>query len=321
MRRWLAPLRIGLSLVLLIYLVWQANPAAIWNLWKALDWNMLALGLLLQFAGVALSAAKWSLLLRARGQILPFRFLLGNYLAGQFANNFLPTTVGGDALRVAQLGRRIGSYSQASASVFLERLTGFLALSVIACTALLFSLRSGAGFTTATWMQWLTAAFAMLAFVALAASFAAPAILRQFGRQLPDRIRQPLQRVAMALADYTPRGVLLLLVLALSFAFQLLWIAVHVVCGAALGLTRVPLLLYALMVPITDILGLAPVFFNNLGVREAVFILYLSQVGIGQEAAIALALLIFSVRLLVSLLGGLVLLFGGTGYTTRGAAA
>ncbi len=59
-------------------------------------------------------------------------WLLGAYLAGQFANNFLPTTVGGDALRIAQLGRRIGSYSQASASVFVERLTGFLALSLLA---------------------------------------------------------------------------------------------------------------------------------------------------------------------------------------------
>ena len=66
-------------------------------------------------------------LLRANGQPQPYPWLVGVYFAGQFANNFLPTSVGGDAMRVVALGRRTGSYAQASASVFMERLTGFLA--------------------------------------------------------------------------------------------------------------------------------------------------------------------------------------------------
>jgi hypothetical protein len=74
-------------------------------------------------------------------------------------------------------------------------------------------------------------------------------------------------------------------------------------------------------VPITDILGLAPIFVNNLGVREGVFILYLSQVGIPPATAIALAFIIFSVRLAVSILGGLVVLFGGADLNVRSAEA
>jgi hypothetical protein len=67
------------------------------------------------------------------------------------------------------------------------------------------------------------------------------------------------------------------------------------------------------MVPITDILGLVPIFVNNLGARDLVFTLYLSQVGVAPATAIALAFLIFSLRLVVSALGGLVALLGGSG--------
>jgi hypothetical protein len=42
-----------------------------------------------------------------------------------------------------------------------------------------------------------------------------------------------------------------------------------------------------------------------------VFTLYLSQIGAAQEMALALAFMIFAVRLAVSVLGGLVVLFGG----------
>lgn len=317
MRRLLVPLRIVLSLGLLTFLIWRADLASIWQVWRGMDWRLFCIALVLQFAGVALSAAKWGVLLRTNQQHLPFSWLLGNYLAGQFANNFLPTTIGGDALRVTQLGRRIGSYSHASASVFMERLTGFLALSVIACFALLLSMLPGSPLTTAPWIRWVTAGFTALALGLLVVSFLAPQVQQRVERFLPARVREPFERVTLQIANYSPRGWQLALVMAMSFAFQLLWIFMHVVAGAALGI-QAPLLVYGLMVPMTDILGLLPIFFNSLGVREAVFTLYLGQVGIPSDQAIALALLVFSIRLIISALGGLVLLFGGVDLTTTG---
>jgi uncharacterized protein (TIRG00374 family) len=292
-------------------LIWRSDPAKIWQSWRQAHLGLIALALALQFLGVALSAAKWWVLLRARGERQSFLWLLGAYLAGQFANNFLPTTVGGDALRITQLGRRIGSYSQASASVFVERLTGFLALSLIANLALVAGY-FGAGRTLATapglWL--ITVVFTLAAVAAMAATFAAPQIERLLGPRLPAPARQPMRKVAQALADYAPQGRWLALVLAMSLLFQILWVVIHAVCGQALGIDA-PLLLYAIMSTVTDILGLAPIFLNNLGAREFVFTLYLAQVGVAQETALALAFTIFAVRLAVSVLGGLVALFGG----------
>ena len=320
--RWrslLFPLRVIVSGGLLFYLIWRSNPAKIWEIWRNAHAGLIALALVLQFLGIVLSAAKWWVLLRARGQRQPFTWLLGAYMVGQFANNFLPTTVGGDALRVAQLGRRMGSYSQASASVFIERLTGFLALSLIVNLALIASYVqvTGRPLVTTPTLQLLTVGFTLAAIVAMAASFAAPRLERQIGPRLPAIAHRPLQKATRVLADYAPQGRWLALVLVMSLLFQILWVAIHVVCGWALGI-EAPLLLYAVMAPITDILGLAPIFVNNLGAREVIFTLYLAQVGVTQETALALAFMIFAVRLAVSVLGGLVVLFGGADLRAAG---
>ncbi|MFO7169918.1 MAG: lysylphosphatidylglycerol synthase transmembrane domain-containing protein [Chloroflexota bacterium] len=311
-RRLLGPLRLVISGGLIVFLIWQANPAEVWKSWQQANPWLIGLAVALQLLGIALSAAKWGMLLKARGQTQPYSWLLGAYLAGQFANNFLPTTIGGDALRVAQLGRRIGSYSQASASVFLERLTGFVALAVIANLAILWAYldHSGTPLVTHPALRWLTVAFTLAAFAAMAGSIAAPGLLRMFGHRLPEVARRPMQKVADALATYFPQGRTMAGVLALSFAFQSVWVVLHILCGMALAINA-PMVIYWLMAPITDIVGLAPIFVNNLGAREVVFTLYLSQVGVSAPTAIALAFMIFTVRLIVSALGGLVVLFGG----------
>jgi glycosyltransferase 2 family protein len=312
-RRLLIPLRLVVSTALLAYLIWRAEPARVWQSWQAIDLRLFGLALLLQFAGVALSAAKWGLLLRARGQAQPYSWLLRAYLVGQFASNFLPTSIGGDAVRAAQLSRRIGSLSQASASIFIERLTGFLALSLIANIALVLTYISSAGLQIASAPQLylLTAGVAMAAIVAMIVSFSAPRLQQRLGaRLLPEVINQPMQRVAQAVSDTVPQGRALASVLGMSLLYQSLLIVTHIICGLALSI-QAPILLYALMVPITDILGLAPIFLNNLGAREMVFTLYLVQVGVGPATAIALAFLVFTVRLIVSILGGLITLFGG----------
>ncbi len=316
----LLALRFLVSGGLLTYLIWQANPASIWAAWQQADLRLLALAVAIQLLCVAISALKWGVLLRAHGQQQPYRWLLGIYFVGQFANNFLPTSVGGDAIRIVQLGRRIGSYAQSSASVFMERLTGFLALSLIANVALIITSTDlfGARLVNEPTLTLLALGFAVAAVAAVAASFSAPWLLRRFDSYLPKAARKPLQSIAESLGIYAADRGAMLRAMGLSLLFHMLWIGMHYVCGLALHL-QAPLLIFALMVPLTDIVGLAPIFFNNLGARDLVFTLYLRQIGIASGTALALAFTAFTVRLVVSSLGGLVLLLGGAGM--RGAAS
>ncbi|NJN66169.1 MAG: flippase-like domain-containing protein [Chloroflexaceae bacterium] len=300
---------------LLISLILMADPAKILEEWRSVDLGLLGLALALQIGGVAVSSAKWSVLLQSRGQQQPYPWLVSAYLVGQFANNFLPTGVGGDAVRAIQLGRRIGSLSQASASVFIDRLTGFLALSLIANGALVLACTGVAGgrIETDGWLYLVTIGFTLAGVAVAAGCLLAPWFSRRMGARLPEVLRTPIERVAQSLADYFPQGRALVLVLGISLLFQTTWVVINIVCGLALNI-QAPLLLYALMAPLTDILGLLPVFVNNMGARELIFTLYLSQVGVSPATALALAFLVLSVRLIVSVLGGLVMLVGGADF-------
>jgi len=302
----LVALRLIVSVGLLALLAWQASPGAIWQRWQRISAPLLAATIAIQLAGHALSAAKWGLVLRAQGHRQPYGWLLRTYLIGQFANNFLPTTVGGDAVRAAQLGPRVGSYAQAAASVLLERITGLWALSVLGSLALV----AGAASPPLA-----------LALLVLGSAAATTLVLLAMGRvglaarlierlPMPGALRRSAQALVAALQSAARAPRVLLAVLALSLGFQCLWIGMHIVAGAALALA-VPPLLYAFMVPLTDILGLVPLFFNNLGVREGVFSFFLGRLGVPAASAIALAVLIFSIRLVVSGAGGVILLLGG----------
>ena len=54
--------------------------------------------------------------------------LTRHYLASLFVGNFLPSTVGGDVLRVTRLGGETGDTAGPFASVVLERMSGWIVL-------------------------------------------------------------------------------------------------------------------------------------------------------------------------------------------------
>ena len=88
----------------------------------------LAFGLLLTLVGFVLSAWRWQRVLAVFDAHVPLRTLLGHYLAGQFVGNVLPSTIGGDVLRVSRAAKTTGTSDIAFASVVIERLSGFVAL-------------------------------------------------------------------------------------------------------------------------------------------------------------------------------------------------
>ena len=76
---------------------------------------------LLYMAGQAISALKWRILLAPVGPATPYLRLLGFYFTGMFFNLFLPTIVGGDAVKAVLLARETGAPARATMSVFMER--------------------------------------------------------------------------------------------------------------------------------------------------------------------------------------------------------
>src|SRR5262245_9439236 len=91
----------------------------------------LGFGLLFTFVGFVLSAWRWQRVFAVFDVHVPLRTLLSHYLAGQFVGNVLPSTIGGDVLRVSRAAKTTGAGDIAFASVVIERLSGFVALPLL----------------------------------------------------------------------------------------------------------------------------------------------------------------------------------------------
>lgn len=309
-RKLLTILRIVVSLGLLVYLIRKVDPARLAEVWRGVALLPLLLALLLLIGGVFVSALKWWLLLRAVGVPVPYLWTVRTYFIGQFFNNFLPTMVGGDGMRIYLLHRRIGRPATAIASVFVERVTGFMALNVIAAVALALSFGLFGGASRLAWAAfWVI----IVASMAIAVALAAPIISRVLLRlRLPNPFnwRGKLDTIASALAAYYAFRRTLLVVIGLSFVYQLSLIIANFAVVQALHLA-VPFSFVALMTPLSDIIGLVPIFFNNIGARDGTFVVLLGQLGTPAALALALSFLVLVLRLIVSLIGGAIYVLDG----------
>src|SRR4051812_32601084 len=126
--------RITLSALMLVVLLRRMPHFRLEHLLP--DWNrdtamFLALAMVFTLAGIVLSTLRWRAVLSALGQEAKLGHLLSHNLAGLFVSNVLPTTIGGDVLRVSRLSKENGESTTSFASVVLGRLTGWLVLPVI----------------------------------------------------------------------------------------------------------------------------------------------------------------------------------------------
>jgi len=303
--------RLGVSALMLAVLVAKvpsfdlADLVPRWSLASAL-W--LAVAAALTLSGIALSALRWQKVLDALEIRTGLRRLMSHYLAGQFVSNVLPTTIGGDVLRVSRLSRDTGESPGTFASVVLERLTGWLVLPVITIAG--FALNPGLrhlGNATSVALALAVGTLVLLAGVLTAAGstrlggrFAARAGWRRFIGAVHlgiDRLRSHPGAAAN--------------VLMAGFAYQLALVLAAVAAAQALGLRPAGLTALLAFFPAVLIAQVLPISMAGLGVREGAFVLFLGPLGVASEQAIALGLLLYLLNLGVSLLGAPAFAAGG----------
>ena len=111
-KRWRSlALRVSGSAVMLAVLVWKVPHFDVDELvpeWRASTPYWLLGAAALTLLGIVLSSMRWQAVLTALGVRSHLGHLINHYLAGQFVSNVLPSTIGGDVLRVSRLSRESG---------------------------------------------------------------------------------------------------------------------------------------------------------------------------------------------------------------------
>ena len=225
-----------------------------------------------------------------------------------FFNNFLPSNIGGDVVRVRDSSRLTGSTTTSLAVVAIDRILGLGALYVLALVAFVMG---GPERARARGRARRCSSCSGLVFAVLAYVFFRPGIARRAhgrlrprppalgARALRDRAgrRARLPRRSCARCGWPSRA---------SVALQAIVVCYYFTVAHAL---RIPLPLSAcfLMVPLCTLVQTVPISFNGWGIRESVFILYF-QPGrpARKDSALAFSLVGAGLIVLLSLSGAVV---------------
>ncbi|CAN5441764.1 lysylphosphatidylglycerol synthase transmembrane domain-containing protein [soil metagenome] len=305
--RWVLPLRAGAAVVMLAVLLrevhWSSlvpDPVATTPLW-------LAGALVVTLAGIVLATLRWRQVLAALGRPAPTHTLLAHELAGLFVGNFLPSTIGGDVLRVTRLSASNGNRPDSFASVVLERLSGWLVLPVLTLAAMAVNpglLRLG----RATVVALVLSGGTLLLLVAVLAAAASPRLGgRLVAREGWSRF---VGAVHLGLERFRRRPRAAASVLLVGVAYQLAVVLAAFLAAHALGIAVSPTAALAFM-PAVAIAQVLPISLGGLGVREGAFVLFLGPLGVPAGQAVALGLLVYGLNLVVSLLGAPAFAVGG----------
>lgn len=291
-------LKLAISAALIWLLIRGLDVGALTHEILAVDRPALILGLALSELTLLVVAFRWSSILRAIGHPMRFRVTLSLTLVGQFFSQVLPTSIGGDVMRMF-LARRAGLSGQTSfSSVLVDRATGVLALCLVSTAALpllahLIPDRALLGSVVLV----LAGVFAGMG-VAMMLDFV-PERFRRFRvveaiAGLASDLRRTLLTTRWAVLTMTP-----------SIASQLAQVAVVAVLGGGLGL-GVSYLDCLAIVPLATLATLLPISIGGWGLREGVFVVGFSLAGIGRLDAIAMSVLLGVLNALASLPGGVI---------------
>ena len=287
--------------------LWQDNGQKLLDILAQFDRNYIATLLLIELGLNGISSVKWSLFIHERGVQISQLRLFKLYLIGKFFNNFLPSMVGGDVARIYLLGQLMNSHSRSFASVFLERATGVVGLTLLAAG---LALANPEILSNPIILLAITAAVfgCAVALVVFYCPFVLSGAVARFGRlPLIGSLSRKVEQVFHHITYFRHRQRLLLLSLAYSFGFYLLaGMNVYVAClsiGLAPELTEI-----LAVTPVILLLTMIPVSPNNIGWWEWCFSILLVDAGATMAEGLAVALTIRASTMVMSVLGGLLFL-------------
>lgn len=296
------------SAVLLVYLLYNTDIAAIWQAVKTADLFWILIAFVLHILGVWLTAVRWRMLLAARGAHLSTWYLSRSVLIGIFLNNFLPSTVGGDVYRAYDTAAQVGSKTESMTVVVVERLTGIFALGVFAIIALLFGF-SHFGQIPIIWLAIGGLGVLFTLFVAAMNHKVAKTVKAIVERpellHLPflPKLRAKLKQIYDALCVYK-RNTRVMGVAFIVALFLQINVIFHYYCIAHALALQVPLMYFFLIIPVVTVVLMVPIFINGIGGREAAFIFLLGMFQVTSSQAIAFSWIAFGTMLPYGIGGG-----------------
>lgn len=299
-----------MGLVLLVLLGWLVDWRRTVDTLLRSDARLVLLAAALLLFGMYISTLKWSRLVRVVCAPIDLWPLLRAYWIGTFLNNYLPSSVGGDFVRILTLGP-VAPMAPVAASVLVERLTGVAALGLLAAICMLIHTPEPVQLAAALWLLVAAIGAGLIAIWAGGARMlGAGARLTANAPRLVGRIVGKVNRVAGDVGAFRRAPGEIVAALAWSVVFYGTLVLYQFTLLRAVG-SNIGWAEAAVVAPLVPLVSLLPVTANGLGLAEGAFVLFYTQMGVPADQAFAAALLRRLVSIAISIPGGFLWLGGG----------
>lgn len=253
---------------------------------------------------VIINSYRWMKFLHAVD--IHVNFYAANALSfiGRFFNNFLPTSFGGDALKVFYLFRDEGKLMLPLISVIYDRIVGFLSMMALGILGLIW-IKSPVGIPISAFRT-LYISGGVVLFIIYCTFWFGNRIWLLFSRTLSrsqnNLIKEKINLLLKDLSSLQPSLRLIPLLFVISFAGNFLSIYTVYLLSILLHMNA-SLSHFLLFLPAISILAGLPFTLGGLGIREASFVFFFSNAGFTREQGLSLGLLVALLNLIASLMG------------------
>ncbi|MDD5408886.1 MAG: lysylphosphatidylglycerol synthase transmembrane domain-containing protein [Candidatus Omnitrophica bacterium] len=274
---------------------------------KGADRLLLALGFLIFSLSYVLGFWRWQMLVKAAGINAPLKKLISSFCGGIFFSIFLPSTIGGDLVRTADIVSHTQKAKQVIATVFLDRLSGYIGLVIIVLIAVLLGgtiISDKIVFFSVAIITTLLAVILLLLFN----NFIYARITRFLSVPGAGKIREMIKDMHREIHVFRNQKNIIIANLVLSFIIQVIFPLSVYLIGLSLGV-KIKFSYFLIFLPIISAITLLPISIGGLGLREGLFVVYFAKAGVIKQLALAMSLLSFSSMVFYSAIGGVIYVF------------
>lgn len=290
---------------LLFFLIFRSVEfGSVMGVFREIQPEFLLPAVLLQLASTLVAAYRWFLIMHVLNFGQSLYYYIGSYFKGTFFNQALPTSIGGDAVRILDAGKLGSGHKEAFYGVFIDRVVGLSGLLILNLVAIVLSpdlLPRG--------IQWVIALIALAGISGVIVLLLLQKLnwltrykLTRMFHHISGRMNRVYQTAASA---GTQTG--------LSITIHLLAMGCVYLIGRSVGLD-LPFLTYLVLVPPALLLTIIPVSLAGWGVRESAMIGLFLLISADKTVVLSMSLL-YGVLLIITALPGLY--FYVTGHTHR----
>ncbi|OYT62786.1 hypothetical protein B6U81_00045 [Thermoplasmatales archaeon ex4484_30] len=294
-------INISISILLICFIIHMIGIEKIKEQFSHMIFFLFLLALVIENLGVAISAKKWQILFKMKEDI-SFLATWKYYYIGSFFNAFLPTSIGGDAIKAYSISKEIKKKEDAFSSVIMDRITGLIAILCIGSFALILGWEKIPEIALLLSLPVLFLPIAIIIII-FKTDFIGNIISKPFFSRF-GKLQNFVKKIYVSLKGYASLQKEILIVLLISFLYHFLLIMNNYVLSLSLGL-KIPLPYFFIFIPVAEILVFLPITIQGFGVREGSYVILFSSLATKAQS-FALGFSDQIVKVMVSIIGGII---------------